>query len=340
MFAPLAVLLCLGTTGALLWPLLRPGEGARGGVASTIYEDQLDEVDRDASRGLLGPDEARAARAEVERRLLEAARREGSEGERVSRGGRLALASLAGLLPVGAGALYLAIGNPGLSSAPGADAPVPPASPVADAPTVETLTVRLQADPDDADGWAQLARLLASEGRAGDALPAYAEAVRLTEGRDLLLLGEQAEQIVIAANRAVTPEARALFERVLAAQPGDARATTYLAIAAAQDGDLPAASAQLRGLLATAPPDAPWRPGVEDLLVRMDAEIAQALQIEAMVEGLAARLEASPDDPAGWRRLATSYGVLGREAEAAAAWREVLRLMPGDEEALAALGEG
>ena len=341
MFAVLAVILCIATTGALLWPLLRAPAPRANATASVIYEDQLAEVDRDAARGLLGPDEARAARAEVERRLLDAARRERAEGERVSRGGRLALVALAGLLPVGAGALYLGIGNPGLSSAPGADAPAPA---VADAPSVATLTARLQADPDDADGWAQLARLLASQGRAGDALPAYAEAVRLTEGRDLLLLGEQAEQIVIAANRAVTPEARALFERVLAAQPGNARATTYLAIADAQGGDLPSAAMRLRGLLASAPPDAPWRPGVEDLMARMEAEIGQtsqvqAAQIEAMVSGLAARLAENPDDAEGWRRLAISYGVLGREAEAAAAWRELLRLVPGDEEALAALGE-
>lgn len=48
----------------------------------------------------------------------------------------------------------------------------------------------------------------------------------------------------------------------------------------------------------------------------------RAEMIEAMVEGLSARLEADPDDLQGWRMLARSYGVLGRHEEAAAAWRE------------------
>ena len=338
MFAALAIALCLGTAAALLWPLLRPGRTGAAATASAIYEDQLAEVDRDAARGLLGEAEAAAARAEVERRLLTAARAERDEAAGRSRAGRLGLAAFAALIPFAGGLAYLVTGNPGLPSAPSATGPV-----VADAPTVETLTARLRAEPEDADAWAQLARLLASEGRPGDALPAYAEAVRLTEGRDLLLLGEQAEQTVIAANRRVTPEARALFARVLAAQPGDARATTYLAIADAQDGDLARAADRLRRLLANAPGDAPWRPRVAALLASLNAELGQAAMIEAMVESLAARLAENPDDVQGWRRLARSYEVLGRTEDAAAAWTMVSRLAPDDAEAGAALtppGEG
>ncbi len=51
--------------------------------------------------------------------------------------------------------------------------------------------------------------------------------------------------------------------------------------------------------------------------------------IEGMVEGLAGRLAADPDDLAGWRMLARSYGVLGRHADAADAWREALVLSKG-----------
>ena len=124
-----------------------------------------------------------------------------------------------------------------------------------------------------------------------------------------------------------------------AAQPGDARAITYLAIADAQGGDLDAALARLRALLADAPADAPWRPGVEALVSRMEAETGQADMIEGMVTGLAERLEAEPDDAEGWRRLARSYEVLGRPGDARAAWEQVRRLLPGDAEAAAALAE-
>jgi cytochrome c-type biogenesis protein CcmH len=44
-----------------------------------------------------------------------------------------------------------------------------------------------------------------------------------------------------------------------------------------------------------------------------------------MVDGLAARLQANPDDPEGWVRLVRAYGVLGegdRQASALAAARK------------------
>lgn len=50
----------------------------------------------------------------------------------------------------------------------------------------------------------------------------------------------------------------------------------------------------------------------------------RAAAIEAMVEGLAARLEAEPDNPEGWRMLAQSYAAMGRAADSAAAWSEVI----------------
>ncbi len=45
--------------------------------------------------------------------------------------------------------------------------------------------------------------------------------------------------------------------------------------------------------------------------------------IENMVEGLAARLDTTPDDFEGWRMLARSYGILGRKAESVEAYRQL-----------------
>ncbi|MBL4620490.1 MAG: hypothetical protein JKX88_10395 [Marinicaulis sp.] len=45
--------------------------------------------------------------------------------------------------------------------------------------------------------------------------------------------------------------------------------------------------------------------------------------IENMVEGLATRLETTPDDFEGWRMLARSYGILGRKAESVEAYRQL-----------------
>jgi cytochrome c-type biogenesis protein CcmH len=53
-----------------------------------------------------------------------------------------------------------------------------------------------------------------------------------------------------------------------------------------------------------------------------------------MVEGLAARLQAAPDDAAGWQRLGRAYRVLGEKEKAEAALARVVTLRPGDKEAL------
>ena len=58
-----------------------------------------------------------------------------------------------------------------------------------------------------------------------------------------------------------------------------------------------------------------------------------------MVRRLAERLKAKPDDAQGWAMLGRSYGVLGRHAEAAAAYRKVVELKPQDAQGFADLAD-
>ena len=55
---------------AVLWPLGRGGQPRNDASEATVYRDQLVEIDRDLSAGLIGPSEAEAARVEISRRLL------------------------------------------------------------------------------------------------------------------------------------------------------------------------------------------------------------------------------------------------------------------------------
>src|SRR6202166_5425041 len=61
-----AILAVLGRLG------LKPAAG-RGGTDLAVYQDQLEEIGRDRSAGLIGQTEAEVARVEVSRRLLAAA---------------------------------------------------------------------------------------------------------------------------------------------------------------------------------------------------------------------------------------------------------------------------
>ncbi|NML45701.1 hypothetical protein HHL11_18275 [Ramlibacter sp. G-1-2-2] len=51
-------------------------------------------------------------------------------------------------------------------------------------------------------------------------------------------------------------------------------------------------------------------------------------QVEGMVNQLAQRLRAEPDDPEGWAMLARSYSALERHGDAAAAYARAVELLP------------
>ena len=57
-------------------------------------------------------------------------------------------------------------------------------------------------------------------------------------------------------------------------------------------------------------------------------------KINQMVEGLAARLKANPDDLAGWVRLARVYKTQGRMAEAEAAFEKAGKMVDKDPDLL------
>lgn len=53
-------------------------------------------------------------------------------------------------------------------------------------------------------------------------------------------------------------------------------------------------------------------------------------QVAAMVDGLAARLRAAPQNAGGWEMLARSYNALGRYRDAADAYAKLVALVPDD----------
>jgi cytochrome c-type biogenesis protein CcmH len=61
--------------------------------------------------------------------------------------------------------------------------------------------------------------------------------------------------------------------------------------------------------------------------------------IEKMVAGLAARLEANPDNPQGWMMLARAYQVLGRLPEAEKAYERIGQTINNDPDLLTAYAE-
>jgi cytochrome c-type biogenesis protein CcmH len=284
-FWVMAAALCAGVVAALVRPLLRPAPAARPRADHdrAVYRDQLAELERDLGRGLIGAGEAEAARTEIARRLLAAADQpEPAASMRKRRQPVLALALMV-LLPVLTLALYLPLGRPDLPDQPFAGRSQTPAEPPVPAQVlkaVETLAARLSAQPDDLPGWMLLARSLGKLGRFDESVEAWRAALKLAP-EEAELRGTLAEALTTAEQGTVGDEARRLFEAVLAQQPGDPRASHYLALARAQAGDFQGALERWQAMVRATPANAPWLPMIQirikDMAVRLKLDPAAAL---------------------------------------------------------------
>jgi len=266
---------------ALLRPLLRrslqPADVV-GGADMAVYRDQLDEIERDAARGLISASDAEAARAEVGRRLLahagpppvapSAAPEQASTPTHGARQARLAFVGGIAVVPFAALAVYGLIGSPHLPDRPHqarAEAQIS-LSPVDE--LVARVEARLREHPEDGAGWDVIAPVYLRMERFAEAREAYARAIRLLGDSPQRLEGF-AEAAIISANGVVTEPARQAFAKVLSAQPDNPRAAFWLAVALEQDGKLAEAAERYRKLLAAAPADAPWRGAVSERMMQV-----------------------------------------------------------------------
>jgi cytochrome c-type biogenesis protein CcmH len=165
-----------------------------------------------------------------------------------------------------------------------------------------------------------------------------------------------------------------LFDAAARKDARDPRARFYIGLAQAQGGDTRAALQTWTDLVAISPPDAPWVPTVRAQIARLASEAkidpatvapspeAKALaernaaaappsgsdadtiarlppaereqMIRGMVDALAARLEAQPDDLEGWRRLGRARRVLGEIDKSIDAYAKAAALAPQNIEVL------
>jgi cytochrome c-type biogenesis protein CcmH len=327
----LLALLTTATVGVLLAPLLRQRATSTARLDNdlAIYRHQLAELEREQAAGTLPAAEAAAARTEIERRILAAAEQDSKEtaaGDSATLH-RLLPPALCLAVPLLALGLYLQIGHPGLPAAPFGNQPRPPAAtaPQDDLPALVAAVKKRAAErPDDPEAQSAL----------GEALTMEADGV-------------------------VTQPAVEAFGRALAANQGDPRAAFYLGLHEQQAGDTQAALARWRALEAQSPPDAPWLPTLraeirkaggtpapaapptaapgmptpsEDQVEAMSKLSPEDRQktIRAMVDGLEAKQQASPNDRDGWLRLANARRVLGDNDKAADAYARADALGPLD----------
>ncbi|HEU4826094.1 MAG TPA: c-type cytochrome biogenesis protein CcmI [Dongiaceae bacterium] len=358
LFWIIAGLLTLGAAVALAAPLFDTRKfKSEDAFALAVYRDQLAELTRDEQRGLLSAEQAKAAQIEIERRIL--ALDEGAKFQPARPPSHILTLAMAVILPLAGFGLYLVLGSPHLPSQSAMERLAEERQRTS--PEIQALEAKVAASPSDAQNWIDLGRAYAAVERAKDAADSFAKAMALGRGEPDLLR-QYAHAAILAEQGRVTADAQAALRRVLGADPTDPTARFFLALGKAQNDDVEGALTDWLALERELPAEAPLRtliaenidkaarqldkdpaklpgrfaaaggnagPSADDMAAaaQMTPEQRQAF-IESMVERLAARMKADPENIDGWIKLANAYGVLEKHDEARAAWAEAAKRAP------------
>lgn len=360
-------LLTAAVAAVLIMPFARGNKVALADHVGEVevYRDQLKELERDRAQGLIEPQEAEYARAEIGRRLLAAAGANADRQESPAKTGKYAVVtSMVTLVPPIVGlCLYLALGSPGLPDQPLEARLANPGNNVA--LLVAKAERHLAQNPNDGAGWDLLAPIYFRSMRLGDAEMAYRNAIRLL-GPNAARLAGLGETLVASNDGIVTEDARSAFEEAVRLEPDNPRSRFYVGLGLEQAGRAAEARSVFEAIAKDSPAGAPWLELVNQHIaknggtVAPDQGTAQApgnptpedmaaagtmsqgdrqAMIRGMVDSLAARLEEDPNNLEGWLRLVRSYSVLGDKEKAQEALKSGLKQFPSSGELVALANE-
>jgi len=324
-----------------------------GGTDLAVYRDQLAELERERARGLVEAEQAASLETEIGRRMLNAARSAHPVAATASPS-RVLTAIIAVLFPLGGLLIYLSVGQPDLPGLPLSARNVEQGQdPVKVLAAVDEIRGRLKQSKDDLDRWVMVGEAYGKLGRPREAVETFRIAKQIAPD-DPGISAALGEALIDADGGAVGEEAKKLFQSIPPEAPAQPEARYYLALSAAQAGDMKTALRGWQSLLADSPADASWieptRQRIASAAQAMGLDPAkdtpdpkpvatagtasegplegspetpegQAIQrmapdqqqamIQSMVQRLADRLQSNPDDPEGWRKLARAYQVMG-----------------------------
>lgn len=294
-----------------------------------VYRDQLRDVERDLTRGVLGAEEAARLKVEISRRVLEADRAvQGAQAAaRAPRGATVTIAALCLAVFGGTFALYQRLGAAGYPDQPlaariamsdeayatrpsqdeaeqAAEAQRGPA-PEPDArfgALMERLRKAVQDRPNDPEGLALLARNEVNIGNYRAGWEAQRRLIALkgdtASAADYAELGEL---MIVAAGGVVTPEAEAALGKALELDRGQQLARYYVGRMMAQNGRADRAFRIWAELLREGPESAPWIASIRANITQLawlagDTRYTPPVAAGPSAADLAAAADMSPED--------------------------------------------
>lgn len=358
-FIGISALLTLLVVAWVIRPLLVKPKGS--GTSSeklnaSIHRDQLQALEGDLARGVISQQDFETTRDELQLRLLDDTESFEQASAETSTGFWTAprIAGAIGVsFPVLALGLYMQLGapmaiNPPVARVSAEDQQI--------TQMIDTLAAKLQANPDNPQGWAMMARSYKVVGRFEEARQAFERAGDYIKTNPDMLV-DYAELLGVMAGNTFAGQPQQMVEEALRQNPEHPMGLMIAGVAAYQSGDFAVAVTRWEKLLGLLPPgsqdalqiqdniaDARSQAGVHagtavdgNMLPPVPAAAAAGMtpeMVNQMVDRLAARMKDNPDDLAGWARLARAYKVQGRLEEAAAAYAKTGKLLETDPDLL------
>lgn len=309
------------------------------------FRAQLREIDADVAAGELDAEAAVAAKGELAREVMRSKSELAVSPAKAERRWFWLPVPVIAVLALG---MYAYLGRPDLPSAPLADRTPETAQGLDLSAAIKTIETRLATNPDDLRGWQVIAPIYMQLGRFADAVTAlrHVNALAAPTADSETDLGEA---LMMQAGGSVAGEPMDLFRKAVAIDPQSVRARYYIADNETRTGAYSDAVRDWNGLLASAKGDEPWVVTAKNELATAEAGLspsavasgvtaanaiisaetspsvpsAQASvppplgpQIDAMVDGLEARLRTQGGSIEEWTELVRSRMVQGRMSDA------------------------
>ena len=253
------------TLGLLLRPLLRrpsPASGEQENVLP-VYRQQFSELEQDRATGLLTEEQYKAARSELERRVLEETDTTGdltpSTGALMNL--RIVALTLGMMIPAASGVLYWTLGNPAAMTHPAVSSMAPQGGAGEDAQMADSLNVlieqlrkKLEQSPNDPVGWGLLARSYMAMERYADAVPIFEKATKL-DPDNASLLADYADALGVHQGRKLDGKPETLIQKALTLDPHNVKALMLSGTIAYNRKDFARAAKEWEDARAYLPPD-------------------------------------------------------------------------------------
>ncbi len=200
-------------------------------MALDRLKGQLAQLDALIKDGVLTGDAAQAARADLERQVLAVVLNPGSGPDAAAAAEprpprSLVLVVAAFVLVVGAVGYGLMGNRDGWQVAPGMAGPAQVGAGASHEQVeamIAKLVKRLEGQPDDAEGWAMLARTYAAQGRAPESMAAFKRVVDL-QPKDAQALADYADAMAVVNGRSLDGEPEKLILQAVQLDPGNVKA--------------------------------------------------------------------------------------------------------------------